>query len=71
MAELAYDITVGGCRVTAQWSKGADDAVITFYVDDVKYREILFPAYKIWNIAAHFEHDIAPQVVAESLEWGS
>lgn len=30
------------------------DALVEVYRDGEPYRRFLFPAYKIWNIAAHF-----------------
>ena len=30
------------------------DALVEIYRDEKPYRRFLFPAYKIWNIAAHF-----------------
>jgi hypothetical protein len=30
------------------------DALIEIYRDGTPYRRFLYPAYKIWNIAAHF-----------------
>lgn len=30
------------------------DALVEIYRDGKPYRRFLFPAYKIWNIAAHF-----------------
>lgn len=32
----------------------AGDALVEVYRDGEAYRRFLFPAYKIWNIAAHF-----------------
>ena len=33
------------------------DALVEIYRDGQPYRRFLYPAYKVWNIAAHF-HDI-------------
>jgi hypothetical protein len=54
---MAYDIEAKGCRVTAEYLEGSRDARITFYVGAKEVGSVLYPSYRIWNIAAHFEHD--------------
>jgi hypothetical protein len=41
------------------------DALIEIFKDGVLVRKFLFPAYKIWNIAAHFS-DIVDGEIADS-----
>ena len=59
--KAAFDIEDRGYGARAWYledtpdSKG--DALIEIFKGDQLLREFLFPAYKIWNIAAHF-HDI-------------
>ena len=45
-----------GYTVKASYLKepSGGDALIEIFKDGTKIREFLFPAYKIWNIAAHF-----------------
>ena len=44
-----------GFTVKAWYLKDSADALVEIYKGDVMTREFLFPAYKIWNISAHFE----------------
>ncbi len=56
--KYAYDITEGDWRVTAEAGYGVNgDTTITFYHKGEIYRTMPYPAYRIWNISAHF-HDI-------------
>ena len=38
------------------------DALVEIYRDGESYRRFLFPAYKIWNIAAHFSDIITGEI---------
>lgn len=38
------------------------DALVEIYRDGEPYRRFLFPAYKIWNIAAHFSDIVTGQL---------
>jgi hypothetical protein len=51
-----YDITDRGFRVRAwgDYKKETGDALIEIQKDGAIFREFKYPAYKIWNIAAHF-----------------
>ena len=54
--EPAFDISDRGYRVKAWYliePKG--DTLIEVFLNENLLREFLFPAYKIWNIAAHFK----------------
>jgi hypothetical protein len=42
------------CKASYLKPPNDGDALIEIFRDGVKVREFLFPAYKIWNIAAHF-----------------
>jgi hypothetical protein len=53
----AYNIDDRGFNVKAWYPVEAGDALIHISHDGKLVREFLYPAYKIWNIAAHF-HDI-------------
>lgn len=46
-----------GYTVKASYLKPPDasDALVEIFKDGAKLREFLFPAYKVWNIAAHFQ----------------
>jgi hypothetical protein len=54
----AFDIEERGYRAKAWYLKdipdSKGDALIEIFAGDELLREFLFPAYKIWNIAAHF-----------------
>ena len=56
-----FDIDDRGFNVKCWYLKDTDiakgDALIKITYNGNKVREFIFPAYKIWNIAAHF-HDI-------------
>lgn len=56
-----------GYSVKASYLKQPDsgDALVEIFKDGIKLREFLFPAYKIWNIAAHFS-DIVDGEIEES-----
>jgi hypothetical protein len=45
-----------GYTVKASYLKppNSGDALVEIFKDGAKLRDFLFPAYKIWNIAAHF-----------------
>lgn len=53
-----FDINDRGFNVRAWYLEDAEaskgDALIVVKYGDTVLREFLFPAYKIWNIAAHF-----------------
>lgn len=53
-----------GYTVKASYLKRPNDvdALIEIYKDGEKLREFLFPAYKIWNIAAHFSDIIDSEI---------
>ena len=38
------------------------DALVEIYRDEQPYRRFLFPAYKIWNIAAHFSDIVTGEI---------
>ncbi len=52
------------CRATYLISPKGDALIEIFKNGELK-REFLFPAYKIWNIAAHF-HDIVDGEIEDS-----
>ena len=54
---IAYDITEGAWRVTATYLGEGPDARIEFFHNGEPFQAFEYPAYKIWNIAAHL-HDI-------------
>ena len=61
-----FDITDRGFNVKAFYLiEPAGEALIVVSRDDKPLREFLFPAYKIWNIAAHFR-DIVDGELAKS-----
>lgn len=61
-----YDITEGPWRVVAEDTETRGEARVRFWHEGELHREIQYPAYKVWNIAAHladviadFEHGMA------------
>lgn len=56
-----------GYTVKASYLKPPNegDALIQVFKDGAVVREFLFPAYKIWNIAAHFS-DIVDSEIAKN-----
>lgn len=38
------------------------DALIELYRDGQPYRRFLYPAYKVWNIAAHFSEIVQSEI---------
>ena len=51
-----FDITDRGFNVKAWWpTDNSGDALIKIWQDDKLLREFTFPAYKVFNIAAHFK----------------
>jgi hypothetical protein len=38
------------------------DALVEIFRDEKPYRRFLFPAYKIWNIAAHFSDIVTGEI---------
>lgn len=43
-------------------SEPKGDALVEIYRDEQPYRRFLFPAYKIWNIAAHFSDIVTGEI---------
>lgn len=54
-----------GFTVRASYLVDSQDALIEIFKDGQPHRKFLFPAYKIWNIAAHF-HDIVDGELEQS-----
>jgi hypothetical protein len=42
------------------------DALVEIFKDDQPYRRFLFPAYKIWNIAAHFSDIVDGEIAGDN-----
>lgn len=66
MSEHYFDITEGDWRVVAEQTETRGVARVRFVHKGQPYREVDYPAYKVWNIAAHladiiadFEHGMA------------
>jgi hypothetical protein len=56
--DVIFDITEGGWRVIARDVDGPD-AHLDFEHNGKPYRSFDYPAYRVWNIAAHFGDIIA------------
>ena len=53
--ELVFDVSERGFNAKAFYLKaGSGDALVVITKDGKPLREFLYPAYKIWNIQAHF-----------------
>lgn len=44
------------------------DALVEIFKDGIKLREFMFPAYKIWNIAAHFRDIVDGEIENKQLK---
>lgn len=53
------------CKASYLKEPHAGDALIEIFKDGQPLRQFLFPAYKVWNIAAHFP-DIVDGEIEES-----
>jgi hypothetical protein len=55
--KLAYETHLRGFDLKMWYLEKPNngDALIEIFKSGKPHREFLFPAYKIWNIAAHFE----------------
>jgi hypothetical protein len=52
-----------GFTVTAYYLKEpVGDALVEIYREGQPYRRFLYPAYKIWNIAAHFSDIVTGEI---------
>jgi hypothetical protein len=55
--KVAFEVEARGLKFTATYlSVPNGDALIEITRDGQMVRSLLWPAYKIWNIAAHAEH---------------
>ena len=43
----------------------AGDALVEIFRDDKPYRRMLYPAYKVWNIAAHFSDIVDSEIAGD------
>lgn len=68
MQELAFNITERGYRIRAYWGE-ASDAKVTIHKGDELFKEFEYPAYKIFNLAAHFS-DIVDGIIADDVNSG-
>ena len=55
-AKVAFEVEHKGFRAVGYWGGGADGRVVVSK-DGEQIKEFAYPAYKIFNIAAHW-HDI-------------
>lgn len=63
--KVAFEVEARGLKFTATYlTEPKGDAVIEITRDGVIVRSLLWPAYKIWNIAAHADD------IAADLEYG-
>ena len=49
-----FDLDDRGFNLKAWYLKDSSDALVEIKKDGKDFRKFLFPAYKIYNIAAHF-----------------
>ncbi len=61
-----------GYTVRASYLKGEHktDALIEIFKDAKPLRHFLFPAYKIWNIAAHFKDIVDGEIKNDASGYG-
>lgn len=50
---VIFDITEGEWRVTAEDTETRGDARVRFWHRGEPFRELIYPADKVWNIPAH------------------
>lgn len=55
-----------GYTVKASYLKGMQNALIEIFKDGQPLREFLFPAYKVWNISAHFSDIVDGEIEKSS-----
>jgi len=72
--EPQFDIDDRNFNVKAWYLKNTEtskgDALIEIRYNDELIREFLFPAYKIWNIAAHFQDIVDGELSKDDKERG-
>lgn len=66
--KVAFDITERGYRIVALWGESSD-AKVTIHKGDELFKEFEYPAYKIFNLAAHFS-DIVDGIIADDVNNG-
>ncbi len=66
--KIAFDIENRGYRIRAYWDE-ASDAKVTIHKGDELFKEFEYPAYKIFNLAAHFP-DIVDGIISDEIEKG-
>jgi hypothetical protein len=63
-----FDLTdqTSGIRLRAWYlATPSGDAVVQVHRGETQVREFLFPAYKVWNLAAHFDDIVASEVAQD------
>lgn len=62
--EVVFEIPDRGYIIRASYlkEKMSGEALIEIFYKDTLIREFLFPAYKVWNIAAHFNDIIDSEI---------
>ena len=69
--KIAFEQKDRGFKVKAWYLKGeSGDALIQLFFGRKKIREFLYPAYKIWNIAAHFSDIVDGELSKDDKERG-
>lgn len=63
-----FDITDRGYRIRAYWGKPSD-AKVTIHKGKELYKKFTYPAYKVFNLAAHFG-DIVDGILDEQEKCG-
>ena len=66
----AFDLNDRAFKVKAWYLEEQADALIEIQYKDKMIREFIFPAYKIWNIAAHFSDIVDGELSKDNKEHG-
>lgn len=70
--KLAFEQKERGFKIKAWYlaEPSNGDALIQLYYGRKKVREMLYPAYKIWNLAAHFPDIVDGELSQDDKERG-
>lgn len=60
--KLVFEIEDRGYTCKAYYLKDSGDALIEIFKDEKLLREFTFPAYKVYNISAHFNDIVDTEI---------
>lgn len=68
MSEMIIDVENRGYRIMVYWGESPDSKV-TIHKGDELFKEFEYPAYKVFNLLAHFP-DIVDGIISDEIEKG-